>query len=115
MGDGQTAKAHVSLDELHEQWSDEDRQYREASEEQGMVHRVALRVLYLRKARGWTQEELAERMGVTQSAVANLEGGYENPSVKRLVRIARALDVDPEDLVSEDEPEMVRGRELVHA
>ena len=39
---------------------------------------------------GLTQEQISERMGTTQSAVARLEGWTANPSVKTLRKYAEA-------------------------
>jgi predicted transcriptional regulator len=39
---------------------------------------------------GLTQAELARRMGTTQSAVARMEGGGVNPSIRALRRYAEA-------------------------
>lgn len=46
-----------------------------------------------RKASGWTQERLAEELGVTQAAVAHWENGRRNPSVETLKKVAAALGV----------------------
>ena len=37
---------------------------------------------------GWTQAQLAERLGTTQSAVARLERGGSSPNIKTLQRLA---------------------------
>ena len=39
---------------------------------------------------GLTQEELAQRMGTTQSVVARLEGGRSRPSTTTLAKFAEA-------------------------
>lgn len=41
-----------------------------------------------------SQVELARRIGVTQSAVANYESGLSNPKIELLPKIFEALDVD---------------------
>lgn len=42
--------------------------------------------------RGLTQAALAKKMGTHQTAVARLESGSYNPSVRQLHKIAKALD-----------------------
>jgi UDP-N-acetylglucosamine 1-carboxyvinyltransferase len=45
-----------------------------------------------RKHRGWTQAELAESLGTSQSAVNRIERGHQNLSLDMLARIGEALD-----------------------
>ena len=44
---------------------------------------------------GFTQAQLAQRMGTTQSVIARLESGAQLPSVKTLLRFAKATDSRP--------------------
>jgi transcriptional regulator with XRE-family HTH domain len=60
---------------------------------------LARTIQKLRKAQHLTQEELAERLNVSQSWLARIETGREVPSLKRLQRIARALAVKVKDLI----------------
>ena len=46
-----------------------------------------------RKALSWNQNDLAERLGVTQPTVANWEAGVHAPRQVMLVKIAESLDV----------------------
>jgi ribosome-binding protein aMBF1 (putative translation factor) len=48
----------------------------------------------LREQRGWSQSQLAEAAGMTQSAVARFEAGGTVPTLAVLERMARALDVE---------------------
>lgn len=59
-----------------------------------------------RTYRGLTQTQLAEKSGLGQSQVAMIESGEREGTVKVLRKLARALDVDIDDLVDmhEDEP-----------
>lgn len=50
-----------------------------------------IRALIEARARaGLTQEQVAERMGTKQAAIARLEGGRVRPSIKTLRRYAQA-------------------------
>ncbi len=51
---------------------------------------LAASLIKARIQAGLTQEEVAARMGTTQSAVARLEGGKSLPSTATLIRFARA-------------------------
>ena len=59
------------------------------------------RLFDARKVRGITQQELAEKLGITKRMVANYEGNSEGPSVERLEEIARALNVTVSYLLGE--------------
>lgn len=45
-----------------------------------------------RLERGFTQKELAKRVGTKQSAIARLESGTYNPSLDFLRKVTNALD-----------------------
>jgi DNA-binding XRE family transcriptional regulator len=51
---------------------------------------------YYRLQRGWSQKELAMRVGTSQSYIARVEAGDIDPQVSTLWRIAAALEVQPE-------------------
>jgi transcriptional regulator with XRE-family HTH domain len=53
-----------------------------------------------RLARGWTQEQLAERSGFSQQYISGLEQGRRNPTVVSLYELAQALKVTPVDLLT---------------
>lgn len=59
-------------------------------------------------AGGLTQQELAERVGVTRQTILAIEKGRYNPSVALAIRLARVFGVSVEELFeleggSEDE------------
>jgi transcriptional regulator with XRE-family HTH domain len=56
----------------------------------------------LRKAAGLTQEQLAERCGLSQQYISKLEKGGRNPTVVTLYEIAQGLEVSHVELVRED-------------
>jgi transcriptional regulator with XRE-family HTH domain len=47
----------------------------------------------LRERHGWSQTQLAQAAGMTQSAVARFEAGGTVPTLPVLERLAQALDV----------------------
>lgn len=46
----------------------------------------------LRKARGWTQAQLAARMGVTQSRISAMESDATKLTAEQLFRVLSSLD-----------------------
>lgn len=59
---------------------------------------LAQKIAYYREKRGFSQRELAEKIGVSQSAVAHYEVGSNKPRIETLFRIAQALGVEISDL-----------------
>jgi transcriptional regulator with XRE-family HTH domain len=56
---------------------------------------VTFRVRELREARGWSQRDLAERAGVRQATVHQLEAGKTSRvDLDTLARLANAFGVD---------------------
>jgi len=61
---------------------------------------LALSLKQLRSVRGLTQLKLAQLSGVPRPTIANLETGGANPTLQVMTRIAAALQVSLEELVS---------------
>lgn len=59
-----------------------------------------------RKARGITQEKLAEMVDITTSHLKHIESGHRNPSIEVLFQLARALDLSLDALIFDDRPEV---------
>jgi transcriptional regulator with XRE-family HTH domain len=55
-------------------------------------YRLADQLILLRKQRGLTQKELAEKAGTTQAVVSRLENVSVRASLETIVRLAEALD-----------------------
>lgn len=51
-----------------------------------------------RKRMGYTQEQLAERAGISIDTIRKLEGGSSGASFPMIEKIARALELDPAEL-----------------
>ena len=52
----------------------------------------------LREDRGWTQLELANRLGVTPATVYNWERGKYEPTASKLRQIARVFEVSMDSI-----------------
>jgi transcriptional regulator with XRE-family HTH domain len=63
------------------------------------------RLRELRRAAGLSQEQLAQRASLTQTHVSRLERDISAPHYSTIFRLARALDVEPEDLIVLQEDE----------
>ena len=50
--------------------------------------------IYLRKLKGLTQAEVAERAGISRTNVSRFESGGYNPTLEMLVKLATAMDLD---------------------
>src|SRR5262249_17150842 len=61
---------------------------------------IAQNIRQLRQSRGLTQEQLSRLSGVPRPTWANLESGASNPTVAVLTKVATALQVPVEELIS---------------
>lgn len=68
--------------------------------------RLASNLKDLREARGLTQQELSERSGVPRPTLAHLESGQGNPTLSVLIKVAAALGIGIEALVSQAKPKV---------
>lgn len=75
--------------ELHERWM-QNPDYREAYEALAEEFAIADALIGARTRAGLSQEQLAERMATSPSAVARMESGRTLPSARSLARYAAA-------------------------
>jgi ribosome-binding protein aMBF1 (putative translation factor) len=68
-------------------------EYRAAQERLAPYEAIARFVIQRRSELGLTQEQLAERMGTSHSAISRIEGGQHASRVATLQRLAAALEV----------------------
>ena len=69
------------------------------------------RLAKIRKLKGVTQEELANRIGVTRRSIIHFEQGTRTPSTETINSIAEALQVSREALISDEEYFIVEAHE----
>ena len=66
---------------------------------------LGMRIALLRAEKGWSQAELARRIGVSTSAVGMYEQGRREPSLGLLVRLAQELGVTTDYLLTGEPPD----------
>jgi len=64
-----------------------------------ILRRFGNRVKELRKAKGWSQEELAKRTRLHRTYIGSIERNERNISLLNVEKIAKALDVKMEKLI----------------
>ncbi len=63
---------------------------------------LADKIIALRKAKGWSQEELAERLDVTRQSVSKWEGAQSAPDLERIVRMSELFGVCTDYLLKDE-------------
>lgn len=71
-------------------------------------HTFGLRLRELRRARGLSQEALAERAALDRTYVSSCERGHRNISLANIYRLAAALGVEPSELLKQPADEAAR-------
>lgn len=61
---------------------------------------LAARIGALRTARGWTQQKLADRVGISRVAVSHLEAGINSPDARTVTLLAAAFGIEPHEVVA---------------
>ena len=68
------------------------------------------KVCKLRESQGWSVEDLAKLTGQTPEFIERVESEEFSPSVSFLLRLAKALNIDPSTFLSEEEKDIIRGQ-----
>lgn len=68
-----------------------------------MVVSCGKQIMQRREMLGYSQRELAEKVGISQKTISRLENGLDEPKVTILVLLAKALECKIEDLVEVSE------------
>lgn len=74
---------------------------------------LADKIILLRKKNGWSQEEFAEKMGVSRQSVSKWEGAQSIPELDKILLMARIFGVSTDFLLKDEleEAEYVEERE----
>lgn len=63
---------------------------------------LADKIIYLRKKSGWSQEELAEKLGVTRQSVSKWEGAQSVPDLERILQLGKVFGVSTDYLLKDE-------------
>jgi len=61
--------------------------------------RIGERIRQVRKARGWSQDILAKKCGISMSFLGHIERGTRIMSIETFVNICKALDTGADELL----------------
>lgn len=62
-------------------------------------YEIGQRIRRIRKARGLSQEELAEQVGISTTHMSHIETGNTKLSLPVFIRLAEALEIPTDDLL----------------
>ena len=60
---------------------------------------IHLRIAQLRKSKGYTQAELAQKVGTTREVISDYERGKIRPHYKMIVKFAQAFSITTDELL----------------
>ena len=63
---------------------------------------LADKIINLRKKNGWSQEELAERLGVSRQSVSKYEGAQSVPDLDKILKLSEIFGVTTDYLIKDD-------------
>lgn len=65
---------------------------------------MADRIQYLRKTKGLSQEELADKMGVSRQAVSKWESEQSTPDIEKIIMMSEIFEVTTDYILKGIEP-----------
>lgn len=71
-----------------------------AAYDSGVTSSLGKRIAAFRAGLGWTQQDLAERIGISRVALSHLETGLTLPGERTVALLAGIFKVDPHELVA---------------
>lgn len=76
---------------------------------------IADRIQYLRKTKGFSQEELADKMGVSRQAVSKWESEQSMPDVEKIVTMSELFEVTTDYILKGIEPAAMARKKAIYA
>ena len=72
--------------------------------------RIGKNIKKVRSEKGYTQEQLAQKLCVTRNTISNYETGHSNPDIEMLQMLAEALETDLNTLIYGEKKEQSADR-----
>ncbi|MDO5409083.1 MAG: helix-turn-helix transcriptional regulator [Lachnospiraceae bacterium] len=69
---------------------------------------LAEKIISLRKRNGWSQEELADQMGISRQSVSKWESGASIPDLNKIIKMSQIFGVTTDYLLKDELEEIVR-------
>ncbi len=66
---------------------------------------IGQRIRKIRKARGWSQEKLAEKVGISTTHMSHIETANTKMSLSTFTELASVLEVRTDELLYDNRPE----------
>ena len=66
---------------------------------------IGVRIKDIRNRKGFTQEELAEKIDINPKYLSSIERGKENPTLNTLIKLSESLDITLNDIFHQIEIE----------
>ena len=76
---------------------------------------IADRIQYLRKRKGLSQEELAEKVGVSRQAVSKWESEQSTPDIEKIIVMSEFFEVTTDYILKGIEPVNMSKRKTIYS
>lgn len=74
---------------------------------------IADRIKYLRKQKGYSQEELADKVGVSRQAVSKWESEQSTPDLEKIIAMSDIFEVTTDYILKGIEPVSTSNRKTI--
>lgn len=76
---------------------------------------IADRIQYLRKQKGFSQEELADKVGVSRQAVSKWESEQSTPDLEKIIIMSELFEVTTDYILKGIEPVSTNNKKTIRA
>ena len=74
---------------------------------------IANRIQWLRKQKGFSQEELADKVGVSRQAVSKWESEQSTPDLEKIIAMSELFEVTMDYILKGVEPASITNRKTI--